>query len=86
VCRPSTGLVRCASDLRWSSDDQDALRRHKKEGQSFSDVIKRHFAGRTTGKTLARVVASLAVRETTLDAADGLIDARAADRAGAADL
>jgi predicted CopG family antitoxin len=64
----------------------EALRRHQHGGQSFSDVIKRHFAGRATGTTLAHVVASLGVRETTLDEAERLIEARAADRAGAADL
>ena len=67
-------------------DAYDALRRHKGGGQSFSDVIKAHFGGKTTGSALARVVADLDVRDSTLDEVDRLIDARARDAARAADL
>lgn len=64
----------------------EALRRHKRGGQSFSDVIKEHFGGKTTGQVLARVVAELDVSDSTLEALDGLIEGRASDLARAADL
>ena len=64
----------------------EALRRHKREGQSFSDVIKEHFGGKTTGGVLARVVAALQVEEATLDEVERLIEARARDAATAAEL
>lgn len=64
----------------------EALRRHKREGQSFSDVIKEHFGGKTTGRVLERVVAALQVEEGTLDEVERLIEARARDGATAAEL
>lgn len=64
----------------------EALRRHKRGGQSFSDVIKEHFGGKTTGQVLARVVAELEVSDSTLDELDALIEGRASDLAGAPDL
>ena len=64
----------------------EALRRHKGSGQSFSDVIKEHFGGKTTGEVLARVISELSLEESTLDEVDRLIDARARDAATAADL
>ena len=67
-------------------DAYDALRRHKRDGQSFSDVIKAHFGGKTTGSALSRVVAGLDLRDSTLDEVDRLIESRARDAAGAADL
>lgn len=67
-------------------DAYEALRRHKGDGQSFSDVIKEHFGGRTTGSVLARVVANLALDESTLDGLDRLIEARGEDTARAPDL
>ena len=64
----------------------DALRRHKGAGQSFSDVIKGHFGGKTTGAVLARVIVGIQASESTLDEVDGLIDSRSGDAATAADL
>ena len=64
----------------------EALRRHKGSGQSFSDVIKEHFGGKTTGEVLARVISELSLEESTLDEVDRLIDARAGDAATAVDL
>jgi len=64
----------------------EALRRHKGTGQSFSDVIKQHFGGRATGRTLARALADLRLEEATLDEIDALIEARAQDASTAADL
>ena len=67
-------------------DAYDALRRHKRDGQSFSDVIKAHFGGKTTGSALSRVVAGLDVGDATLDEVDRLIESRAHDAARAAHL
>ena len=67
-------------------DAYEALRRHKRSGQSFSDVIKEHFGTRTTGGTLARAVAGLEVSESSLDEMDRLIATRAKDPASAASL
>jgi predicted CopG family antitoxin len=64
----------------------EALRRHKREGQSFSDVIKEHFGDKTTGRVLGRVVAALQVDEATLDEVERLIEARARDAATAVEL
>ena len=64
----------------------EALRRHKRGGQSFSDVIKEHFGGKTTGAVLRRVIAELEIEESTLDEIDGLIGARADSPARAAEL
>jgi len=64
----------------------EALRRHKGSGQSFSDVIKEHFRGRTTGKALARVISELEFSDSMLDAVDGLIEDRKKDAATAPDL
>lgn len=64
----------------------EALKRHKGAGQSFSDVIKEHFRGRTTGRALARVVGELHLDATTLDELDRLVDARSRDGAAAAEL
>ena len=64
----------------------DALRRHKGSGQSFSDVIKEHFRGKTTGRALARVVSGLNVGESMLDEVDRVIAGRGKDTATAADL
>ncbi len=67
-------------------DAYEALRRHKGAGQSFSDVIKEHFGGRTTGAALRRVVAELDVAESTLDQVDALVAARGEDAPRIPDL
>lgn len=59
----------------------DALRRHRGPGESYSDVIKRHFLGRGTGKDLAGIVAGLDMSEHTLDQVDRLVAARSRDEA-----
>jgi predicted CopG family antitoxin len=64
----------------------DALRRHKGAGQSFSDVIKAHFRGRTTGSALLRVAAELHLDPSTLDAIDEVIEDRSGDQARAPEL
>ena len=64
----------------------EALRRHKGAGQSFSDVIKEHFRGRTTGSALLRVARELRVDPSTLDAVDQVIADRSGDQAQAPEL
>lgn len=64
----------------------DALKRRKRRGQSFSDVIKEHFRGDTTGAVLKRVVGELSLDASTLDAVDELVELRSRDPAGAPDL
>ena len=60
-------------------DAYEALRRRKRQGQSFSDVIKEHFTRGTTGAALRIAVQGLQVDETTLDALDGIVRERALD-------
>jgi predicted CopG family antitoxin len=64
----------------------EALRRHKSEGQSFSRVIKEHFGGRKTGKTLIEALAKATLSEETLDALDDLVEARQGDQARSVNL
>ncbi|MDX1632960.1 MAG: antitoxin VapB family protein [Thermoanaerobaculia bacterium] len=63
-----------------------ALTRRKRKGQSFSQVIKEHFANRCTGRDLALVLEDLEVSETTLDAVEEQISARSTDTARPVDL
>ena len=60
-------------------DAYEALRRHKREGQSFSTVIKEHFSGGRTGRVLKRALEDLQLSESTLDAVDCFIDERSRD-------
>ncbi len=60
-------------------DAYEALRRHKRQGQSFSTVIKEHFAGGPTGRVLKRSLAELNLSESTLDAVDCVIEERSED-------
>ena len=60
-------------------DAYQALKRRKRQGQSFSDVIKEHFTGGTTADALRRAVQALEVSESTLDAVDALIRDRTSD-------
>ena len=63
-------------------DAYEALRRRKRQGQSFSDVIKEHFTRGTTAAALRLAVQALEGDEATLNAVDGLIRDRASDPAG----
>ncbi len=60
-------------------DAYEALRRRKRHGQSFSDVIKEHFTHGSTGAALRSAVRGLEVHESTLDAADAIVRDRASD-------
>jgi len=55
----------------------DLLARHKRPGQSFSQVIKEQFRGRSTGADLLRVLQTMEpLSEETLDAIDEQVRAR----------
>jgi predicted CopG family antitoxin len=58
-----------------------ALKRHKGTGMSFSDVIKKHFGGVSTGATLLRALEDVEVTESTLDAMNRVVSWRADDPA-----
>ncbi len=58
-------------------DAYRALKRHKGEGQSFSDVIKEHLGSRSTGATLLGALADADLTEGTLDAIDEIVASRA---------
>lgn len=64
----------------------EALRRRKAKGESFSDVIKKHFARGATGAELRRVLEDFELAGDTLDALDELIEARRTDPARAPEL
>jgi predicted CopG family antitoxin len=54
----------------------EALARRKQPGQSFSDVIKRHFASGSTGRDLLEAVRRFPLAEDTLDAVEAQLRAR----------
>ena len=54
----------------------DALARHKKPGQSFSQVIKAHFGPRKTVATFRRTLRATVVAEHTLKAVDAVVRSR----------
>ena len=60
-------------------DAYEALRRQKREGQSFSAVIKEHFRRGPTGRVLKRSLEELRLSESTLDAVDCVIEERSED-------
>lgn len=64
----------------------ETLARHKGPGQSFSQVIKRHFSYRPTGRDLAEALGRVALSEATLDAIDAVIEERQRDTARPVDL
>jgi predicted CopG family antitoxin len=54
----------------------DVLSRHKRPGQSFSQVIKEQLGGRQTVGAFKRVVRATAVAERTLDSIDAQLASR----------
>ncbi len=58
-----------------------ALARHKRAGQSFSQVVKEHFGKLKTGADLAEALDQLVVSEVTLDELDRQAKARGRSRA-----
>lgn len=63
----------------------EALKRRKGRGDSFSDVIKKHF-GRTTGSDLHHLLDRVVLDEGTLDRLDGLVQERQVHPARVASL
>jgi predicted CopG family antitoxin len=59
----------------------EALARRKRPGQSFSEVIKQHFAGGATGRDLLDAVERLTLSAETLDALESQLRARRRSRA-----
>jgi predicted CopG family antitoxin len=59
----------------------EALARRKRDGQSFSEVIKEHFAGGSTGQDLLDAVRRVTVATDTIAAVEGQIKARRRSRA-----
>lgn len=64
----------------------EALKRRKRKGQSFSDVIKEHFAGGATGREFRRALRDLRLDASTLQAADEVVERRRSDAATAPEL
>ena len=64
----------------------EALRRHKREGQSFSQVIREHFGGRRTGRTLLAAVGEAVLSDSTLAAVERVVEERGEDSARSVDL
>lgn len=54
----------------------ETLRRRKRPGQSFSDVIKQRFRGGATSATLGAALDRIALDPSTLEVADAIIAAR----------
>jgi predicted CopG family antitoxin len=67
-------------------DAYDTLTRHKKPGQSFSQVIKEHFGGRKTGRHLEAAIRSLRVSDEALDSMENQLRARKESKAKAPKL
>jgi predicted CopG family antitoxin len=59
----------------------EALSRRKRPGQSFSQVIKQHFAGGSTGRDLLEALKRFSLAHDTLDAVDAQVRARRRSRA-----
>ena len=64
----------------------EALSDHKRPGQSFSQVIKQHFARHGTGRDLADLLPRVTLSESTLDAIEAVIEERRREVARAVDL
>jgi predicted CopG family antitoxin len=62
------------------------LSRHKREGQSFSQVVKEHFSGAKKGRDLMAVLREVSLSEGTLDAVEVQVKRRGADLAKAPEL
>jgi predicted CopG family antitoxin len=62
----------------------ELLARHKQGGQSFSQVIKKHFGPQPTAARFRSLLTSARLSEATLDAVDRQIAARRKEPARAA--
>jgi predicted CopG family antitoxin len=57
----------------------ELLSRNKREGQSFSQVIKAHFSGAKRGRDLREALRAVSLSEATLDAIEAQVKGREAD-------
>lgn len=64
----------------------DLLSRNKREGQSFSQVIKEHFSGAKRGRDLKAALREVSLSEEALDAIEAQIKNRGAYTAKAPEL
>jgi predicted CopG family antitoxin len=64
----------------------ELLSRYKREGQSFSQVIKEHFSDRKTGALLKAALREAEISEATLDAIETQVKSREVDLAKAPEL
>jgi len=64
----------------------DLLSRNKREGQSFSQVIKEQFSSNKTGRDLKAALREARVSEATLTAIDAQVRARQSHSAKVPDL
>lgn len=64
----------------------EALRRRKRRGESFSDVIKKHFARGVTGRELLAMLEHLRLDASTLDAVEERVAHRSDEPATAPEL
>ena len=63
----------------------EALRRRKRRGQSFSQVIKEHFDTPKSGRDLQAALGRFALSPDALDAIDDVVRRRGESPAGSAD-
>ena len=54
----------------------EILSRHKKEGQSFSEVIKEHFGPQPTVGRFKQLIRKVRLSDETLDAIEAQVQAR----------
>ena len=54
----------------------EALARRKREGESFSQVIKSHFGRSRTGRGLKQILQQAAVSEATVDRIEAVVRSR----------
>jgi predicted CopG family antitoxin len=64
----------------------EALRRRKRSGESFSDVIKKYFAQGVTGQEFLGMLEHLRLEASTLEAVDELVRLRSDEPATAPEL
>ena len=72
--------------ISLDADAYEALSRAKRQDQTFSEVIRAYFGGRTTGADLERALTAIKVSEDTLDAIEDQIRARSKSPACAPEL
>lgn len=64
----------------------ELLKRRKREGQSFSQVIKEHFDAPKTGRDLSTALGEVAFSDQALEALDQLVKSRRQDAARTVEL